>query len=129
MRLPLEFVCGAFSSNADNVTISAHSAAVVRLAKVAVRFRYSPPGRTGTSQRRAMGMVRQSCTGEWQGSHMDDLGFQIAAPPNSQEGAPSTLSMSASRPLSPQQRRPYCPAAAGLPVPNTMTFAPIGVRL
>jgi hypothetical protein len=24
---------------------------------------------------------------------------------------------------------PYCPAAAGLPVPNTMTFAPIGVRL
>ena len=25
--------------------------------------------------------------------------------------------------------RPYCPAAAKLPVPNTMTFAPIGVRL
>ena len=24
---------------------------------------------------------------------------------------------------------PYCPAATGLPVPNTMTFAPIGVRL
>jgi hypothetical protein len=23
----------------------------------------------------------------------------------------------------------YCAAAAGLPVPNTMTFAPIGVRL
>ena len=28
-----------------------------------------------------------------------------------------------------RRSRPYCPAAAGLPVPNTMTFAPIGVRL
>jgi hypothetical protein len=28
-----------------------------------------------------------------------------------------------------EEGRPYCPAAAGLPVPNTMTFAPIGVRL
>ena len=27
------------------------------------------------------------------------------------------------------QLRRYCPAATGLPVPNTMTFAPIGVRL
>ena len=29
----------------------------------------------------------------------------------------------------PVEEAAYCAAAAGLPVPNTMTFAPIGVRL
>ncbi len=29
----------------------------------------------------------------------------------------------------PVEKAAYCAAAAGLPVPNTMTFAPIGVRL
>ena len=32
-------------------------------------------------------------------------------------------------PLTLRELSPYCAAAAGLPVPNTMTFAPIGVRL
>ena len=42
---------------------------------------------------------------------------------------PQSSDLSGSAAIASRRSRPYCPAAVGLPVPNTMTFAPIGVRL
>ena len=60
------------------------------------------------------------------GHHAETLRLNSGEVPFEQNGHQSAIAAAA---RAASQRRPYCPAAAGLPVPNTMTFAPIGVRL
>ena len=50
-----------------------------------------------------------------------------AAPIEGKRGRATKNYSEAGGPFRPEAA--YCAAAAGLPVPNTMTFAPIGVRL